>query len=120
MTPNPCLSCGACCALFRASFYWSEADPASGGTVPPELTEPISPFRVAMRGTNQPKPRCVALEGEIGVSVRCSIHTVRASVCRDFPASWSEGEHNADCDRARATIGLSPLTPEDWRPIIAA
>ena len=22
---NPCLSCGACCAFYRASFYWSEA-----------------------------------------------------------------------------------------------
>ncbi|RBD09468.1 YkgJ family cysteine cluster protein, partial [Xanthomonas oryzae pv. oryzae] len=25
---HPCLTCGACCAYFRVSFHWSEADPA--------------------------------------------------------------------------------------------
>ncbi|EGR9493162.1 YkgJ family cysteine cluster protein, partial [Escherichia coli] len=23
--PNPCMTCGACCAFFRVSFYWAEA-----------------------------------------------------------------------------------------------
>ncbi|WP_142908916.1 CxxCxxCC domain-containing protein, partial [Klebsiella pneumoniae] len=23
---NPCMTCGACCAFFRVSFYWAEAD----------------------------------------------------------------------------------------------
>ncbi|RBD00840.1 YkgJ family cysteine cluster protein, partial [Xanthomonas oryzae pv. oryzae] len=27
---HPCLTCGACCAYFRVSFHWSEADPALG------------------------------------------------------------------------------------------
>ncbi|EFG2122847.1 YkgJ family cysteine cluster protein, partial [Escherichia coli] len=22
--PNPCMTCGACCAFFRVSFYWAE------------------------------------------------------------------------------------------------
>ncbi|EMK5322830.1 YkgJ family cysteine cluster protein, partial [Escherichia coli] len=22
---NPCMTCGACCAFFRVSFYWAEA-----------------------------------------------------------------------------------------------
>ncbi|HBP8873638.1 TPA: YkgJ family cysteine cluster protein, partial [Escherichia coli] len=26
--PNPCMRCGACCAFFRVSFYWAEADDA--------------------------------------------------------------------------------------------
>ncbi|EJT1381768.1 TPA: YkgJ family cysteine cluster protein, partial [Escherichia coli] len=21
--PNPCMTCGACCAFFRVSFYWA-------------------------------------------------------------------------------------------------
>ncbi|HGC1012017.1 TPA: YkgJ family cysteine cluster protein, partial [Escherichia coli] len=21
--PNPCITCGACCAFFRVSFYWA-------------------------------------------------------------------------------------------------
>lgn len=40
---NPCMSCGACCAYFRVSFYWAEADDA-GGSVPAQLTEPVTPF----------------------------------------------------------------------------
>ncbi|EER5964904.1 YkgJ family cysteine cluster protein, partial [Escherichia coli] len=40
--PNPCMTCGACCAFFRVSFYWAEADDA-GGKVPVSLTEQISP-----------------------------------------------------------------------------
>ena len=60
--PNPCMTCGACCAFFRVSFYWTEADDA-GGKVSVSLTEQISPFHRCMRGANQKNPRCVALAG---------------------------------------------------------
>lgn len=40
---NPCMTCGACCAYFRVSFYWAEASDG-GGTVPVDLTEPLTPF----------------------------------------------------------------------------
>lgn len=62
-----------------------------------------------MKGTNQKNPRCIALSGEIGTCVGCTIHPVRASVCREFPPSWENGVHNPDCDRARAVHGLAPL-----------
>lgn len=58
---NPCMTCGACCAFFRVSFYWAEADDA-GGTIPARLTEQISPFHRCMSGTNQKNPRCIALQ----------------------------------------------------------
>jgi Fe-S-cluster containining protein len=111
---NPCIRCGACCAHFRASFYWAEADDASPGGVPVALTEKLTPHLRVMKGTNQPAPRCVALLGEIGQSVRCTIHPQRSTVCRDFDASWSNGEPNPRCDAARARHGLPPLTPDDW------
>lgn len=112
--PNPCLSCGACCAHFRASFYWAEGDDATPDGVPVELTAKLTPHLRVMRGTDQPKPRCVALLGDIGESVRCTIHPRRSTVCRDFPPSWEAGEHNPRCDAARVRWGLPPLTPEDW------
>lgn len=112
--PNPCLQCGACCAYFRASFYWAEGDDATPGGVPIELTAKLTPFLRVMRGTDQPHPRCVALLGEIGKSVRCAIHPQRSSVCRDFVPSWENGEPNPRCDKARARWGLAPLTPHDW------
>src|SRR5690606_2284009 len=47
---NPCLSCGACCAHFRVSFYCGEiADDNGAGMVPPELAVQIAPLRAAMK-----------------------------------------------------------------------
>lgn len=106
---NPCLSCGACCACFRVSFYWGESDAAPDGYVPAELTQPISPHRAAMKGTDQPEPRCIALEGAIGGQVFCTIHPKRPSPCREFNASWEKNEFNEACDRARRKYGLAPL-----------
>jgi len=111
---NPCLDCGACCAFFRASFYWTESDLAIEGGVPAELTEKLNDFRIAMRGTTGPSPRCIALMGIIGKRVHCSIYAKRASVCRDFQPAWLNGEPNERCDRARAQWGLPALTPEIW------
>jgi Fe-S-cluster containining protein len=109
--PNPCLSCGACCAHYRVSFHWSESERFLGGTTPPELTVRIAPHRVAMRGTCGSAPRCVALDGDIGRTVRCTIYDARPSPCREFKASWSDGHRSERCDRARAAHGLPPLEP---------
>jgi Fe-S-cluster containining protein len=108
---NPCLRCGACCAHFRVSFYWSEADSAAGGCTPAELSVQLTPFLIAMRGTERSPPRCAALEGGIGKRVRCAIHPLRPSPCRDFRPSWVDGPRSERCDRARAAHGLPPLEP---------
>lgn len=106
---NPCITCGACCAYFRASFHWLETTAAPDGLTPVELTVPVSRHLVAMRGSDRSQPRCVALAGDIGSHVRCTIYEHRASPCRDFPYSWADGVHNERCDRARAAHGLAPL-----------
>ena len=108
---NPCITCGACCAYFRASFYWSEAEPNAGGVTPPHLTTKLTHHHAVMRGTEQSPPRCVALHGTIGENVRCVVHPLRPSPCREFQASWVDGVHNERCDRARAAHGLPPLSP---------
>ena len=116
MSSHPCLACGACCAFYRVSFYWTEADPFSGGTIPAELTRQLTPHRIAMKGTSgkPPNSRCVALTGKIGEQVACNIYSVRGSTCREFIPSWEDGEHNEACDKARAFYNLPPLTPEDF------
>jgi Fe-S-cluster containining protein len=111
---HPCLTCGACCAHFRVALHWSEADPALGGTVPLELTEPLRRHERAMQGTSRESPRCVALDAEIGVRSRCTIHPQRPSACRDVAASWESGAASPQCDRARLAHGLAPLAPADW------
>jgi len=112
---NPCLNCGACCAFYRASFYWSEASSEfNPGGVPSELTEKFNDFRLAMKGTGGGSPRCIALRGFIGRAVSCSIYERRASICREFEPSWRNNTANPRCDKARAAWGLAPLTPESW------
>ena len=114
MTPhvNPCLQCGACCAHYRASFYWAEASDLGG--VPPQLTAKLNDFCVIMKGTQGPRPRCVALQGRLGIAVCCSIYARRASVCRNFAPSWENGIPHERCDKARAAWNLNPLTPDNW------
>jgi Fe-S-cluster containining protein len=106
---NPCRGCGACCARFRVSFYWSEADSATGGLTPADLSVKVTPFLIAMRGTERSPPRCTALEGEIGRQVCCTIYPLRPSPCREFRASWVDGPRSERCDRARAAHGMPPL-----------
>lgn len=107
---NPCLTCGACCAYFRVSFFWGECQSA-GGTVLDSSVVAINSTFVAMLGTDQKPVRCTALMGTVGEDVRCTMYDNRSSSCQNFHASWALGERNADCDAARAAYGLEPLDP---------
>jgi len=97
---NLCLRCGACCATYRVSFYWAEAD-ARG--IPDSLIEQVSPWYACMAGTGQPEPRCRALAGTVGRSVSCLVYSQRPSPCREL----QPGEDK--CNRARARHGLQVL-----------
>ena len=101
---NPCQTCGACCAHFRVSFYWAEADDAPGGMVPANLTEAISPHLRCMKGTASKPARCVALEGEVGQWVSCTIYAQRPSTCRGFDVLEADGSPNARCTKLRAQL----------------
>lgn len=100
---SPCLRCGACCAMFRVSFYWSESDAHPEGVVPHALTVPLGLHHAAMRGTERATPRCVALTGEIGRAVGCGIYAQRPTPCRDFAVA------DERCNKARRAHGLPPL-----------
>ena len=101
-----CQSCGACCASFRVDFHPAEL---AGGAfvwaqgVPPEMTVPVTANIVRMLGTDAAAPRCVALAGEIGQCVSCTIYEARPSPCREFDV-----EHAA-CNQARQRFGLLPV-----------
>ena len=121
---NPCQTCGACCAHFRISFYWSEADPEMGGTVPADMTQKLDNFRSCMKGTDQKQPRCIALAGTIGEDVNCTIYENRPSPCRDFGVQWTPDalyiveEDLERCSRARETWGLPPINDDPENVII--
>lgn len=95
-----CQRCGACCAVFRVSFYWAEADDAPGGSVPVALTRPVGTLRRCMAGTEARPVRCVALQGAVGRAVACGIYAQRSSTCRGVQPG------DAQCLKARAAHGL--------------
>ncbi|WP_174875873.1 YkgJ family cysteine cluster protein [Vogesella oryzae] len=97
-----CQTCGACCASFRVSFYWAEADDG-GGTVPVSITEQVNSFQRCMRGTWAAQPHCVALVGEVGRNVGCAIYPLRSSTCRAVAVG------SAQCLRARERWRLPAL-----------
>jgi hypothetical protein len=56
-----------------------------------------------MKGTEQKPVHCVALIGEVGREVSCSIYEQRSSTCREFEAG------SEDCIKARKIHGLPEL-----------
>lgn len=104
-----CLTCGACCASFRVSFYWYESDEAVVDCVPTGMTCQVAPLVCAMKGTDGRHPRCMALQGTVGLDVWCTIYKRRPSVCHEVRPSGQDGAANSWCDRAREIWGLPPL-----------
>jgi Fe-S-cluster containining protein len=97
---NECQRCGACCARYRVSFYWAEA--WSRG-LPDRLVDKVNPQMACMAGTNQPDPRCLALEGRVGGQVHCAVYEQRPEPCRQV----EPGDER--CMEARRRHGLPPL-----------
>ena len=44
----------------------------------------LTPKLMRMKGTDEVAPRCIALTGEIGQQVGCSIYADRPSPCHEF------------------------------------
>ncbi len=101
---NPCMSCGACCAHYRVSFYWGESNAAPGGFVPVEFTEQVNPQMLCMKGTNNYPPRCAALRGEVGKQVSCAIYENRPTTCREFNVYELDGTPNTRCFKLRGIV----------------
>jgi len=106
-----CTNCGACCVTYPVTFSPKEIDSESGGWVPAALVERDAFLtRCAhMRGTRDHPRRCVALEGTVGVDVRCAIYERRPNPCRDFAPEADAGRGDARCGDARRLQGLLPL-----------
>lgn len=109
MADNYCVSCGACCATYRVSFYCGETDDFPGGAVPSGLVEMVTGTMACMKGTGAQPPRCIALHGEIGSRVSCAIYEFRPSPCRDFSPLAAVGSGDDACNEARRRHGLPPL-----------
>jgi Fe-S-cluster containining protein len=102
---SPCLSCGACCAKFRITYYWDEK-------VTEGYFHETSPMYRSLKSEkdSEGRPRCNALTGTIGTAVACGIYENRPSPCRDFKHSFEDGGPREErCDQARIGAGMLPL-----------
>jgi Fe-S-cluster containining protein len=112
MSTFDCLACGACCA--NAAAY--SADGAAAPFVmvddaaSPLLRHPVLKRLVVEGDAGAPflavteEGRCVALEGEVAVKVRCVIYELRPAGCREVEPGSEE------CLAARRARGIDPLT----------
>ena len=90
----------------RVSYYWGEQ-------VPEGYFNETTPMYRSLKSEKDSlgRPRCKALNGEVGKAVACGIYSDRPSPCRDFKHSFEDGgPHEPRCDVARARIGLVPLS----------
>ncbi|WP_418320479.1 YkgJ family cysteine cluster protein [Piscinibacter sakaiensis] len=106
---SPCTTCGACCATYRVSFYWAEAE-----QLPAALTRPLGRWYACMSGTQLPRPRCDALHGELGAAAACAVYEQRPSPCRELQPGDDK------CQRARLRHGLAPLPVTPSVPVEAS
>ena len=102
-SPDACLSCGACCAYFRVSFYWAE-----GLNMPEHYTEPVTPIYSCMAGTNQVQPKCIALFGAIGQQVSCTMYEARSSTCKEVQIA------DEQCNKARVAHNMLPFVEIEY------
>ncbi len=96
MTTYDCAKCGACCEGLDVDLVWSDQ------SVPEDMTERTTDNIDLFKMRQNKDGSCVALCGNIGKSVSCSIYENRPSVCREFEPG------NLQCQQSRRFIGLTP------------
>lgn len=67
----------------------------------------VAPFPHISPKPVPPHLRCIALEGEVGLQVSCSIYHQRPSTCREFDVLDAYGQPNFRCLMLRIRIGLT-------------
>ena len=88
-----CQSCGACCS-HRWSWPILKKDRSDAINIPPNMVRDDYPL---MKTTNG---KCIALEGQVGCKVSCTIYENRPNACKSFKAGSDL------CKEARSKAGL--------------
>lgn len=97
-----CTKCGACCVSEHDLDAYVDTEPSEAELIPAHML--LRRFGFSSLRTKK-RPRgdvvCIALRGQLGKKVRCSIYDVRPAVCRSFrPGSRA-------CLLSRAEVGIA-------------
>lgn len=99
-----CQDCGACCSYFKV--YFREEDNPNYKKLGDKIFF-VSKDKIFMKGRETFKGgKCVALEGEVGKHVSCSVYEDRPDVCRKFDRVLPNGKINPRCVQARLSLKL--------------
>jgi Fe-S-cluster containining protein len=112
--PEPeeiCQSCGACCAFYvrdigtkRRSVVLFDAEAEKIPHLVHRLELPIFTYNYKMKRVGEPhEATCIALAGELGKNVACTIYEQRPAGCRTFTVGGK------CCNEARVSIGLERI-----------
>lgn len=96
-TPNPCTTCGACCAYSNNWPRFTTEDDAALDLIP------LSYVNDRLSGMRCDGDRCSALKGRVGSTTACGIYEVRPEVCRVCLPGDDE------CTMARRKFGLARI-----------
>lgn len=96
-----CQTCGACCAY---SAEWPRFSLESDEEL---AAIPETMVAADLSGMKFEGGRCVALKGELGKCVGCTIYPIRPIVCRDCMPG------DPECLMAREAAGLETGRPAD-------
>ncbi len=75
--------------------------------MPEHYTEPVTAVYSCMAGTNQKKPRCIALGGTIAKQVSCGMYELRSSSCKEVQIA------DEQCNKARLAHHMLPFVQID-------
>lgn len=79
-----CIKCGVCCSYFHnIPILPEEVSLIDNNLKQYTLVSPLQANGLSMKFVEGTK-RCIALEGEVGKSVSCSVYEIRPPVCRRF------------------------------------
>ena len=95
---SPCQRCGACCAYDKNWPRFSLEAEEDIALIPEAL---VALDKSGMRCVEN---RCLALSGEVGKQVSCTIYGLRPDVCRTCMPG------DPECNTAREHYGFSTIT----------
>ncbi len=102
--PADCRECGACCAYKPGWVEVSQDDLARLGD--PTLVTiggyNGNPFSMKTKGVQH---QCIALDGDVGISVNCTVYDKRPDICRAVERG------SPIC---LFSLGFHDIAPSDW------
>jgi len=110
---SDCQTCGACCDHFEVVDVYPD-DTNFGYLKSADLLRKTEYGFYAMKSISEGDNRCIALEGTVGESVRCTIYDNRPRGCRIFEQDSAICRTTVFVEITRKGKSLFTDDPDSW------